>query len=218
MLMLASSSYAEEYTQGDVIVVLKPSAKGRISASSLSLQASDFAGAFSASVKEFYPALSEKEGGAFMMLHSDSMDAEEWSASLRNNPDVAAVSPNYIVHAAVVPNDTRYSDCWGMEYVDAPNAWDITTGGDYVYVAIIDSGIDYTNPDLAANVATDLAYNTIGGSASNGMDDYGHGTHVAGTIGAVGNNEIGVAGVNWTVRMIPVKALNDSGSGTLGSR
>ena len=216
-LMLAGSSYAEEYTPGDVIVVLKPSARGGISASSLSLEASEFAGAFSASVSEFYPALSQNGGGAFMMIHSDSMDAEELSSILRKNPSVAAVSPNYTIQAAVVPNDSRYSDCWGMERVDAPNAWDITTGGDYVYVAIIDSGIDHTNPDLAPNVAADLAYNTISGSASNGMDDYGHGTHVAGTIGAVGNNGIGVAGINWNVRMIPVKALDASGKGSFGS-
>lgn len=217
VLTFALSSSAEEYTPGDVIVVLKPSAKGEISASSLSVQASDFAGSFGASVKEFYPALSQNGGGAFMMLHSDSMDAVELSDILRKNPNVAAVSPNYKIQAAVVPNDPSYGSCWGMERVDAPNAWDITTGGDYVYVAVIDSGIDHTNPDLAAHVATDLAYNTIGGSPSNGMDDYGHGTHVAGTIGAVGNNGIGVAGINWNVRMIPVKALNSEGSGSFGS-
>ena len=127
LLLLAVSSSAEEaYTPGDVIVVLKPSAKAGISASSLQLEASEFAGSFSASVREFYPALSAKEGGAFMMIHSDSMDAEELSSLLRKNPNVAAVSPNYKVQAAIVPNDSSYGDCWGMEDISAPHAWDVT--------------------------------------------------------------------------------------------
>ena len=217
VLILAISSSADEYTQGDVIVVLKPSAKAEVSASSLSIEASEFAEVSGASVREFYPALSEKGGSAFMMLHSDSMDAEEFSALLMKNPNVAAVSPNYKVHAAIVPNDTSYGECWGMDYIEAPNAWDISTGDEEIYVAVIDSGIDYTNPDLSANVARDLGYDAFTESVTGGMDDYGHGTHVAGTIGAVGNNQLGVAGVNWDVKMIPVKALDSSGSGTFDS-
>lgn len=217
ILMLAVSSSAEEYTPGDVIVVLKPSSSEKISASSLQVEASDFAGGFSASVKEFYPALSMKDCGAFMMIHSDSMDAEELSAMLRKNPRVAAVSPNYKVHAAIVPNDSYYGDCWGMEEINAPSAWDRSTGSDNVYVAVIDSGIDHTNPDLSANVAVDLSYRTVGGDTTDAKDDYGHGTHVAGTIGAVGNNNIGIAGINWNVKMIPVKALNSSGNGNLNT-
>ena len=217
VLMLAVSSSAQEYTPGDVIVVLKPSSSEKITASSLSAAASEFAGSFSASVKEIYPALSDKNGGAFMMIHSESEDAETLSAMLRQNPNVAAVSPNYIIHAAIVPNDSAYGECWGMEEINAPSAWDTSTGSENVYVAVIDSGIDHTNPDLSANVATDLAYRTIAGDENNAMDDYGHGTHVAGTIGARGNNNIGVAGVNWYVRLIPVKALDSSGNGTIST-
>ena len=128
VLTLAISSSAEEYTDGDVIVVLKPSAKAEISASSFSVEASEFA------------ALSENGGSVFMMLHSDSMDAEELSALLMKNPNVAAVSPNYKVHAAVVPNDTSYGDCWGMDYIEAPNAWDISTGDEEVYVEMTRPG------------------------------------------------------------------------------
>ena len=217
VLTIAISSSADEYTQGDVIVVLKSSSKSEISASSLSIEASEFAEVSGASVREFYPALSEKGGSAFLMLHSDSMDAEEFSALLMKNPNVAAASPNYKVHAAIVPDDTSYSECWGMDYINAPDAWDISTGDDEIYVAIIDSGIDYTNPDLSPNVASDLGYNAFSESVTGGMDDYGHGTHVAGTIGAIGNNGIGVAGINWNVKMIPVKALDSSGSGSISS-
>ncbi|MBQ3585901.1 MAG: S8 family serine peptidase [Synergistaceae bacterium] len=217
VLILAVSSSAQEYTPGDVIVVLKPASEGQVTASSLSASASEFAGTFKASVKEIYPALSIKGGGTFMMIHSESQDAEELSATLRQNPNVLAVSPNYKVHAAIVPNDSYYGDCWGMDEINAPSAWNYSTGDDTVYVAVIDSGIDDTNPDLTANVATELSYNTVGGTASNGRDDYGHGTHVAGTIGAVGNNSLGVAGLNWNAKLIAVKALDNSGNGTLST-
>ncbi len=217
VLILAVSSSAEEYTPGDVIVVLKPSSSEKVSASSLEVSASEFAASFSASVKEFYPALSVKDGGAFMMIHSESFDAEELSAILRDNPNVAAVSPNYKIHAAIVPNDSAYGECWGMEDINSPAAWNLSTGSDNVYVAIIDSGIDHTNPDLTANVAVDLSYRTVTGSTRDAVDDYGHGTHVAGIIGAKGNNGIGVAGINWNVKMIPVKALDKSGNGSIAT-
>ena len=217
VFILAISSSAEEYTKGDVIVVLKPSAKAEVSASSLLFEASEFAEVSGATVKEFYPALSKNGGSAFMMIHSESMDAEELSAIFMKNPKVAAASPNYKVSAAIVPDDTSFNECWGMDYIEAPNAWDISTGDEEIYVAIIDSGIDYTNPDLSDNIAVDFGYDIISSKETGGMDDYGHGTHVAGTIGAIGNNGIGVTGINWNVKMISIKVLDSSGSGDTSS-
>ena len=217
LAFMPSSLWAQEYTPGDVIVVLRPS--GEITASSFgasgaeTLRASEFAASSGASVSAIYPDLSQAGNGIFMLIHSDSQDAEDLSAILLENPEVLAASPNYTVQAAQIPNDTYYPDCWGMTDINAPEAWDITTGSSSVYVAVIDSGIDDTNPDLTANVATEYSYNTVNPGAS-ARDDYGHGTHVAGTIGAKGNNGIGVAGVNWGVSLISVKALNSSGSGT----
>ena len=100
--------------------------------------------------------------------------------------------------------------------INAPEAWDIATGSSDVYVAIIDAGIDDTNPDLTDNVATEYGTNTLNAGAS-ARDDYGHGTHVAGIIGAKGNNGIGIAGINWNVKMISIKALNSSGDGSFQS-
>jgi subtilisin family serine protease len=136
------------------------------------------------------------------------------------------------VNPDTVPNDPLYPNLWGMASIDAPLAWDTTQGTPAFVVAVIDTGIDYTHPDLAANIWTNPAEVAANGVDDDGngyvddvhgydfanndgdpMDDYFHGTHVAGTIGAVGNNGAGVAGVNWRVKLMPVKFLDASGSG-----
>src|SRR5262245_30191515 len=154
--------------------------------------------------------------------------------------------PNYLIHVENTPNDTKYADgtLWAMNNtgqsggtadadIDAPEAWDIATGGSTV-VAVIDTGVDYNHPDLAANIWTNAAEATgIAGvdddgngfvddihgwdfvnNDNNPMDDHSHGTHVSGTIGAIGNNGVGVVGVNWNVKIMPLKFLNAQGSGT----
>jgi subtilisin family serine protease len=117
--------------------------------------------------------------------------------------------------------------------IDASRAWDITNGSNDVIIAVIDTGVDYTHSDLSQNMWVNLAeYNGAPGVDDDGngyiddihgintfdhingsMDDHGHGTHVAGTIGAVGNNSMGVAGVNWNVKIIPCKFLGSDGYG-----
>ena len=131
------------------------------------------------------------------------------------------------------PNDPSFGSLYGLTKINAPGAWNITTGSNSVVVAILDTGFDYNHPDLSANI-----FNNSGECAPNGIDDDGngygddchgidvanadsdpmddndHGTHVAGTIGAVGNNGLGVVGVNWTVKMLSCKFFDASGSGT----
>ena len=127
------------------------------------------------------------------------------------DPAVDYVEPNYIVRpVATTPNDPSYGDLWGMARIRAPEAWDITQGSQDIVVGVIDTGIFTTHQDLAANIAPggyDFANNT-----ADLQDDVGHGTHVAGTIGAVGNNLLGVAGVNWNVKLIGLKFLDPSGT------
>src|SRR5437016_4659724 len=161
----------------------------------------------------------------------------------RRRPDVLYAEPNWIVDAQVVPNDPSFSSLWGLNNtgqsggvvdadIDALEAWDITTGSSDVVVAVIDTGIDYNHQDLSANMFRNtLDCNSNGidddgnghiddcfgidtlNNDSNPLDDNDHGSHVAGTIGAVGNNGVGVVGVNWTVRLMACKFLNASGSG-----
>ena len=214
VMMTALPALSAEYVPGDVLVVLKPSdSRAGVSASSVSVRTASFAAASGASVKEVYPALSSAGNSVYALLYSEAKSPEDLTRELLANPEVLAASPNYKVRAAVTPDDTFFGQCWGLKFINAPAAWDITTGSSSIYVAIIDSGIDDTNPDLTANIATEYGTHTQGGSSA--RDDYGHGTHVAGTIGAVGNNNRGIAGVNWNVGLISVKALDSQGKGSL---
>ena len=134
------------------------------------------------------------------------------------DPDVEYAEPNYILHAMVVPSDPSYGRLWGMTKISAPAAWDNSTGSQTVVIGIIDTGVDYTHPDLKANIWPGngtypaYGYNAVANNYDP-KDDNGHGSHVAGTIGAVGNNGVGVAGVNWNVQIIACKFLDASGSG-----
>lgn len=154
--------------------------------------------------------------------------------AFKSDPNVMYAEPNYIIRKSVVPNDPSYDAQWNMSIISAPSAWDIYAGNraaGAVVVAVLDTGIAYSHPDLAPNVwvndgevcgdgidndnngIIDDCYgaNFGGFSAGNPWDDDtadSHGTHVAGIIGAVGNNYTGVAGVNWAAKIMAVKFLH----------
>ena len=162
----------------------------------------------------------------------------------RQDPDILYAEPNYILRTTLTPNDTRFGEMWGLHNtgqsggtlgadIDALEAWNQTTGSSDVIVAVIDSGVDYNHPDLSANMFRNTADCNNNGIDDDGngyvddcfgidtrnndsdpMDDNNHGTHVAGTIGAVGNNNRGVVGINWNVQIMACKFVNASGSGT----
>ena len=207
-----SSFSSEFYSDGDVVVVLK---------NSDSLQSSFFSASSEAEVTTIFSSLSEVSDNTFMLIHSVSKDPEELSKELLKDPDVIAASPNYKIYSsALYPDDTYLDACWGLvgaNGINAPEAWEYSQGSSDVYVAVIDSGIDYENLDLAHAVDKNLSRNTINGSSYTTIDKYGHGTHIAGIIGAKGDNGAGIAGINWDVKLISVKALNDKGSGTVAS-
>ena len=145
------------------------------------------------------------------LVHVDG-SVPEAIASFKSNPAVAYAEPNWIYHAEAVPNDPRYSQTYGLPRIQAPQAWDITTGSTAVTVAVVDTGVSSGHPDLAPNMVAGA--NFVTGGPNTTLDYNGHGTHVAGTIGAKGNNGVGVAGVNWNVHLEPLRVLNGSGSGT----
>jgi hypothetical protein len=126
---------------------------------------------------------------------------------------VKFAEPNYYPEVSItIPNDPSYlaGQLWGLDRINMPHAWDFGTGSHNVRVGVIDTGIVATHPDLSANVVAGWDFHN---NILNSNDTNGHGTHVAGTIGAVGNNGIGVVGVNWNVTMVPLK-VHTSGSST----
>lgn len=147
--------------------------------------------------------------------------------------DIAYAEPDYVVHAMRNPNDPSFNLQWDKVKIQAPQAWDKTTGGDDVIIGIIDSGVQYSHVDLAANAwinpgeiagnnldddgngLTDDIYGwDFANNDNNPLDDDSHGTHCAGIAAARGNNGIGVAGVSWGARIMSLKFLTASGSGS----
>ena len=130
---------------------------------------------------------------------------------LQANPDVEYAEPNYVYHAFVSPNDPYYGNQWAHTRMQSPAAWDIITGTTTVVIAILDSGIDETHPDLATKIVAGYDYVD---NDTNPHDLHGHGTHVAGIAAAATNNGVGVAGMSWLARIMPVRVLDQQGSGS----
>jgi subtilisin family serine protease len=144
-----------------------------------------------------------------------------------SDPNVEFAEPNYIVRADITtPNDQYIRQQWSLNNngtlagstpdadIDAFEAWDILTTTPVV-IAVIDSGIDPDHPDLVGRV-TNTGWDFVNGD-NDPRDDHGHGTHVAGTIGAFANNGVGIAGVLWNVQLMPLKILDATGSGTVAN-
>jgi len=188
-------------------------------------------------IRASYPRL----GGLAVVELDPGMSVEEAVEAYSADPDVLRAQPNYEYRPAVIPNDDYFSVQWGLHNtghygtadadIDAPEAWDIETGSANVVVAVIDTGVDYTHPDLADNMwvnpgevpgnGIDDDHNgyidDVHGADTyredgNPMDTQGHGTHVAGIVGASGYNSIGVAGVNWDVSVMALRVADDEGA------
>ncbi len=170
--------------------------------------------------------------GLELLQLEKNTSTDEAIAALQNNPDVYYAEPNYTVNQLdTVPSCSGFGLQWGLRNLaqagidmNAVKAWDVTTGSQSVVVAIIDTGVDYNHPDLKPNIWTDPNGNASSGNShgcnpinpgNEPMDDEGHGTHVAGIIGAAGGRTSGVVGVNWRVKILACKFLDSSGGGNL---
>ncbi|MBT6459670.1 MAG: S8 family serine peptidase, partial [Planctomycetaceae bacterium] len=182
-------------------------------------------------------------GNSFFRLHTPGIRTSDVVSWARNNQDNFLFEPDLPVQVETSTNDPSLWRLYGLNNygqaggtsdadIDATEAWEITTGSHDVVIGVIDSGVDITHPDLAANI-----WVNPGETPNNGIDDdgngfiddvngwdfydddnspndgNGHGTHVAGTIGAVGNNNLGITGVNWQVSLLPLRFLGNDGSG-----
>jgi len=213
---------SDKYASGELLVKFRTSAESTASRSVLQRLSS---------------SVIEKLGdGEWHRIRiADGMTVEHAMAEFSKSSQIDAVQPNFLYFLQLTPNDAQFANAglYGLTRIAAPTAWDLTTGSSSVVVANIDTGMRMTHEDLAANI-----WSNSGEVAANGVDDdgngfiddvngwdffandanptdeHGHGTHVGGTIGAIGNNMLGVVGVNWNVKIMPIKIYNNTGSGT----
>ncbi len=210
-----------EHVPGEVLVLFRP---GTQPASALS--------AFSSvqpSGTRLFSTLSKAAGQQIGFVKSRTKSTEQLMAELSADPRVQLVEPNYLRRASgIVPDDQYFAEQWGLSNtgttggtagadISATDAWTIRTSASGKVVAVLDTGVNASHPDLAANIWRDAAgkcgYDFVNDD-DDPEDDNGHGTHVAGIIGAVGNNAVGVCGVAWDVKIMAVKVLNGLGSGS----
>jgi subtilisin family serine protease len=153
---------------------------------------------------------------------------KQWAAA--NSADVSAVSPDWMMQISALPNDPLLSNQWALnntgqtlngitgtagDDISASEAWDNTTGDSRVVVAVVDNGVKYTHPDLSGNMWSGIGYDTHDVDSIPYSSSQAHGTHVAGIIGAQGNNSLGVSGVAQDVQLMAIKVFSDTGVGTL---
>lgn len=212
----------------------------------ISVSVAAAAASVGAEVEDTFEALSEADGKIFVRVRSETKSTEELIAELKQRPDVIAASPNWMTRsperasspqnvsetplielseagASRTPNDKNFHYLWNMQKIRAPEAWAAATGSRDIYAAVVDTGVSL-HPDLKDNIAADLGLNTATVSGDHDrtfskwdMDLLGHGTHVAGIIGAVGDNGIGVAGVNWSVSLVPIRVFDNNDPETVSN-
>ncbi len=183
-----------------------------------------------------------RASGAKLLKFSSVVDLKKVMKDLRQDSNVEYVEKNAIYKLLAAPNDPEYFKLYGMESMSMPEAWETNIGSRRVLVGIIDSGVDYNHPDLKDNYwanpgetgldseGNEKATNGIDDDENGYIDDHrgwdfinddndpmdndGHGTHCAGSIGATGNNGVGVVGVNWEVSLVGLKVFSDTGRTT----
>ncbi len=133
----------------------------------------------------------------------------------RSLSGVSQVNPNYTAYASIVPNDPKYSQQYAPQKVSAPSGWDLTIGSSGVVIAIVDTGLDLLHEEFQGGKV--LPGYDYANNDSNPQDDEGHGTHCSGIAAASTNNGIGIAGIGYSCRILPVKVLGANGSGSFAN-
>ncbi len=135
----------------------------------------------------------------YLYKGAEDLPIDQLVARYEQSEAVEYAEPNALYQVFATPNDTDFSKLWGMSKIKASAAWDRSTGSASVIAAVVDTGVDASHPDLTSNIIETRAFDS---QCLNGGDGVGHGTHVSGTIGGIGNNGTGVAGVNWKVGIL----------------
>ena len=234
-----TSHPAQTYVEGEVIVTFKPSVNLNAAQQAL--------GNHSLPLTQHYAELSRHRGRHSGLVRAKNRTTAELIAELNQDPAVELAEPNYLRWVTSTPNDTLFTNLWGLRNTgQMVNGFTGTAGDDIRFVAawglarpttnqfvvaIIDTGVDYTHPDLAGNMWTnpgEIPGNGLDDDGNGYVDDYYgydfldnlpnptdsgfHGTHVAGTIAAIGNNQLGVIGVDYQARIMALRVSSDGNS------
>ncbi|MCL5961727.1 MAG: S8 family serine peptidase [Chloroflexi bacterium] len=201
-----------EYVPGQLLVKLKPGNQfvpgaGEVGSDSVALT----------SLLVRYSVTSVESidiGSSTYLLHlGTETPIPEVATSFQSLDEVEFAEPNYRLQATLVPNDPYFQSFqWGLTQIQADRAWDITTGSADVTIAVLDTGVARDHPDLAGKV---LPGHDFVNDDADAADDNGHGTYTAGIAAANSNNHLGVCGVSWGARILPVKILNQDGAGSV---
>lgn len=148
--------------------------------------------------------------GIYVARPSAEEQLTEWLNRWTNDPGVEYVHYSEPVELLATPNDELYKNQSYLKQIHAPEAWDIANENTSMTIAIVDTGIDLTHADLKDNLVAGVNLINVG---SLPQDDHGHGTSVAGVIAAIGNNGMGVAGIAWKAKIMPIKAIEADGQG-----
>ena len=220
VFFLSSFPAGAEYVPGEIIIKFKPaithSITGQANAGKMADEGRKNLGRVFRRADLDTPEIKRilKGTGVLQLKLHPGLNVDETLRKLRADPDIEYAEPNYKVKAfATTPDDAYFDQQWGLKAIMADEVWDVERGDtdNTVVVAVIDSGVDMDHPDLVGNLI--FPGNDIWYGDSDPNDGYGHGTHVAGIIAAVTNNVIGVAGVSWYAKILPVKVLDDDGLG-----
>ena len=230
------SHRAQAYVEGEAIVTFKPSVNLNAAQQAL--------GSHSLALSKHYAELSRYRGRHTGLVRAQNRTTAELMAELNQDPAVELAEPNYLRWVTGTPNDTLFTNLWGLRNTGQSVNGFVGTAGDdirfvaawglarpttnQIVVAIIDTGVDYTHPDLAGNMWTnpgEIPGNGVDDDGNGYVDDYYgydfadnlpdptdsgfHGTHVAGTIAAIGNNQLGVIGVDYQARIMVLRASSD---------
>jgi len=219
----SSANETASYQEGELLVKFK-TRKTRAEADVVASEQS-------AVVIQEFPVLSRSRRSSYFLIASGQRSTARLLDGMGAHPDVEAVSPNYRRRLLSSPNDPKLALQWGLKKISATEAWEKNIGSAGVVLAVMDTGADYRHEDLAGNIwnnpgeiaangidddhngfiddvhGYDFASTNNGGQDSDPMDIDTHGSHVAGTIAAVGNNGIGACGVNWTARVMILKCF-----------
>jgi subtilisin family serine protease len=241
-LLSGSESQAAKYVYGELIVKFQDAASAATIAAAHSAAGGHTVKTFSAGTSRLHH-----------LKLNPGVAVEDAVSKYQQSPAVEYAEPNYLYQASAIPNDTLFTTLWGLHNtgqtvngtagtvgadIEAPDAWDLTTGSPNVIIGVVDTGIAYDHPDLASNMwvnTGEIPNDGIDNDGNGFIDDVngydfvngdpdpmdapfspggnpGHGTHVAGTIAAVGNNGLGITGVMHTAKLMALKAGDVSGS------